>query len=169
VKSKLLVALATIFCECLAGCKAGKAVGQIVEIRYTSSAGAILPELQWHEEIVITRGGVSLKRNGRAPDSEVNEGTWDIAVDAQQVSALLEQLQAVDCSTIERVEPEDAPDGGGEESYTIVYASGIKCTLWYNAGVTYTNGERIVEPVQTFLQSLAYPVEAKSRYNLPLP
>lgn len=165
MKSKLLVALAAIFCECLAGCKAGKAVDQIVEVRYTSSAGTILPELQWHEEIVISRGGASLRRNGRAADSEVNEGTWGVVVDAQQVSALFEQLQAVDCAALQRVEPQDAPDGGGEESYTLVYASGKRCSLWYHAGVDYTNGERIVEPVQAFLQGLALPLAAQSRHR----
>ena len=113
----------------------------IAKVSYTSDAGTILPELQWHEQIVITKNKVSLARNGRTADTQINAGSWEIPVDAQKIAALFEQLATVDCATINRVEPDDVPDGGGTESYTIAYARGKECSLVYDPGTTYTNGE----------------------------
>ena len=129
-----------------------------------------MPELQWHEQIVITKSKVSLTRNGRVADTQINAGSWEIPVDAQNVSqALFEQLATVDCATIKRVAPDDVPDGGGTESYTIAYARGKACSLVYDPGTTYTNGELLVKPIKLFIQSLTLPADAAGRYQLPAP
>jgi hypothetical protein len=70
----------------------------------------------------------------------------------------------VDCATVKRVEPDDQPDGGGTESYTIAYARGKECSLVYDPGTTYTNGELLVQPIVLFIQSLALPFDAADRY-----
>ena len=64
----------------------------ITQVSYTSDAGTILPELQWHEQIVITESKDSLTRNSRATDTQINAGSWEIPVDTQRVVALFEQL-----------------------------------------------------------------------------
>ena len=144
-------------------------MNDIAQVSYTSDAGTILPELQWHEQIVITRSKVSLTRNGRVADTQINAGSWEIPVDAQKIAALFEQLATVDCSTIKRVAPDDVPDGGGTETYAIVNARGKGCSLVYDPGTTYTNGELLVKPIAVFLQSLTPPAEAASRYQLASP
>ena len=144
-------------------------MNSITQVSYTSDSGTILPELQWHEQIVITKSKVSLARNGRVAGTQVNAGSWEIPVDAQQIAKLFEQLATVDCATIKQVEPDDVPDGGGTESYTIVYARGEECSLMYDPGTTYTNGELLVKPIDLFIQSLTLPADAWSRYQLPTP
>ena len=106
-----------------------------------------------------------MSRNGRAANTEINAGTWEFAVDEQNVTALFEQLEAINCSTIKRIEPEDPVDGGDTESYTILYARDKTFSLVYDPGTTYTDGELIVKPVEVFIQSLRLPVEAVSRYK----
>jgi hypothetical protein len=152
---------------CCAGCTAGGRVGTISQVTYTADSGPILPELQWHERITITGDGVTLARNGKVKDTQVNAGTWELAVDAQAVAALFAQLETVDCAAVKRVEPDDPPDGGGAESYEIVYASGATCTLAYDPGVTYTGGESIVAPVRAFVRAQALPPEAASKLAIP--
>ena len=144
-------------------------MNNVTQVSYTSDAGTILPELQWHEQIVITKSEVSLTRNGRVADTQINAGSWEIPVDAEKITALLEQLAQVDCATIKRVEPDDVPDGGGTESYTIAYALGKECSLVYDPGTTYTNGELVVKPIQAFTRSLVLPADAAPRYALPSP
>lgn len=169
MKRRWLLTLAAIFCGVFTGCTRVKTMSGISQISMTSDAGSILPELQWHEQITITKDGVSLVRNGRTPDTEINEGSWDLPVDAQAVSALFGQLEAVDCTTIERIEPDDPLDGGDTESYTIVYGRGKEFYLRYDPGVTYTDGALLVEPIEAFIKSLDLPVEAASRYAFSLP
>ena len=89
-KSRLLVILATLFC--VTGCSTAKYMNDITQVSYTSDAGTILPELQWHERIIITKSKVSLTRNGRVADTQINTGSWEIPVDAQRVVAIFEQL-----------------------------------------------------------------------------
>jgi hypothetical protein len=124
----------------------------------------ILPELQWHERITIGANTVRLARNGRTANTRVNAGTWELPADPHRVAALFAQLGAVDRAAIQRVEPDDIPDGGGSEEYTLVYANGAQFGLSYTPGVIYTNGELIVQPVQAFLRGLQWPAEAASRY-----
>jgi hypothetical protein len=167
VNGKLLVILAALFCA--AGCTGAEPMNNVTQVSYTSDAGTILPELQWHEQIVITKSTLSLTRNGRTADTRINAGSWEFAADEQKVKALFEQLAAVDCATIKRVAPDDVPDGGGTESYTIAYARGNVCSLVYDPGTTYTNGESLVKPIKLFIQSLILPTDAASRYVLPSP
>ena len=167
MNGKLLVILAALFCA--AGCTRAEPMNNVTQVSYTSDAGTILPELQWHEQIVITKSKVSLTRNGRVADTQINAGSWEIPVDEQKMQALFEQLATVDCATIKRVAPDDVPDGGGTESYTIAYARGKACSLVYDPGTTYTNGESLVKPIKLFIQSLILPTDAASRYVLPSP
>lgn len=165
MKGKLFVILAVIFCECIAGCKTGQSMNDISQVTYTSDSGTILPELQWREQIIITKNKVSLTRNGRTADTQVNAGTWEFAVDGPKVTALFAQLETINCATIKRMEPDDLPDGGGTESYTIVYAGDQECSLVYDPGTTYTDGILIVKPVEAFIRNLTLPVGAANRYK----
>jgi hypothetical protein len=165
VKGKRVAMLAALFCGLATGCRAARPVKEIIQISYTSTAGSILPELQWQEEITITPEKVVLTRSGRVEASEVNAGSWDLAVDGVTVAALFERLTAVECATLVRVEPDDAPDGGYTEGYRIAYAGGAACSLVYDPGTTYTNGQLVVEPVQAFIAALPLPAEATSRYR----
>jgi hypothetical protein len=165
VKGKRVAMLAALLCGLATGCRAARPVSEIVRITHTSTAGPILPELQWYEEIAIMPEKVVLSRNGRVEESEVNAGSWEIAVDAEAVTTLFEQLAAVDCATIKRIEPDDPPDGGDSESYRITYASGTTCSLDYAPGTTYTNGELVVDPIRVFLANLDLPATATSRHK----
>lgn len=169
MRGKLFVILAIIFCRGITGCQTEQAMNDISQVSYTSDSGTILPELQWHEQIIITKNKVSLTRNGRAADTKVNTGVWEFVVDEPKVTALFAQLTAVNRAAIKRVEPDDPPDGGGTESYTIIYAGDQEFSLVYDPGTTYTNGGLIVEPVEAFIQSLTLPAEAASRYNFSSP
>ncbi len=142
---------------------------EITQISCTSDSGAILPELQWHEEYVIADGAVTFSRNGKVAETQVNAGAWQIALDEQQSAALFRQLEAVNIAAIERVEPQDAPDSGGSASYTVVYAGDKTFELYYNGGATYTNGEQMIDPINQFIQNLVLPAVAANRYNLPQP
>jgi hypothetical protein len=55
-----------------AGCSTVEPMNNVTQVSYTSDSGTILPELQWHEEIVITKSKVSLTRNGRVADTQIN-------------------------------------------------------------------------------------------------
>ncbi|NPV77175.1 MAG: hypothetical protein HPY59_12490 [Anaerolineae bacterium] len=169
MKQKRLVLFILLLSISLTACKTVKNMNKISQISYTSDSGTILPELQWHEQITITPGEVTLARNGKTPDSIVNAGTWDFAVEGQKTATLFEQLEAIDCSAIQRIEPQDPPDGGGSEAYTLLYANGDKCSLVYDPGTSYTNGEEVVKLVQAFIQNLTLPAEIASRHNLPSP
>lgn len=141
------------------------ATSKISQITYAIDSGTILPELQWHEQFVITRNQVTLSRNGRVPGSEVNAGTWTFPADGSQVKALFRQLEGVNGSRIKRVEPDDPPEGGYTESYTILYSNGKTHSLWYDPGTTYAGGEIIVKPVKAFIQGLVLPATATSRHK----
>jgi hypothetical protein len=126
----------------------------IIQVFYTSDSGLILPELQWHEAITISRNKVVIQRNGKTPGTQVQAGRWEVAVDESSVAALFEQLSGIDVSKIKRVEPQESWDGGGTTSYTLVFSSSAQCSLVYDPGTTYTNGEWIVKPVQAFIQQI---------------
>jgi len=137
---------------------------KIKEILFTSDAGTILPELQWHEEIRITTTAATFSRNGKTQDSRVNSGTWVIPMDEVSGRRLFETLQAVDCSKIKRIEALDAPEGAGTRSYTLNYANGKTCSLYFDAGTTYEHGEMITDPLNEFIGNLNFPAEAKRQY-----
>ncbi len=160
------ILLAALICAWMVGCARGDPMREVTEIIYTSDAGTILPELQWHEQISITRQAVTLARNGRAAESRVNAGRWAFAADARGVDALFKQLEAVDCASIKRSEPADPPDGGHTERYTVVFGRGKRCELIYDPGVTYAGGEAIVGPVAAFIRGQALPAGAGNRYKI---
>lgn len=138
---------------------------EISEFIYTSQSGPILPELQWYEQIVITRKGAVLTRNGRTPDSQVNAGQWEFALPQERLDAFFAQLAAIDTSHIRRIEPDDPPDGGDTESFTIVYTNGQRLELRFDPGVTYSSGgEAIASLGRQYLLTLTLPVDA-GRYK----
>jgi hypothetical protein len=138
---------------------------EVSEVSYSEESGTIPPDLQLYEKIVITRNRVTLTRNGRTADTEVNEGAWDLEVDEQEIATFFERLEAIDCSSIKRVEPDALEIGGGTESYHIVYAGDKTFYLGYGGGVTYTDGRLIAEPIDTFIKSLSLPAGAASQYK----
>lgn len=162
-KIGLIFTLLVVFA--LAGCQEEENMNDISQITIVSEAGSILPELQWHEEYMITKDSVTFRRSGNADASDVNAGSWDIPADAHEITDLFMVLETVDLKSIERVEPLDTPDGGGSSFYTITFANDRSFSLNYNPGVTYTNGELITKPLQDFLDTLKLPIEAVNRYS----
>jgi uncharacterized protein YceK len=165
MRVRLFLMLTALFCLCMSGCKTVQYMNDISQVTYTSESGTILPELQWYEQIVITGSKVTLTRNGKAADTEVNAGTWEFAVDEQKVTALFEQLEIIDCSSIREVKPDEPTEGGGTETYSIVYAGDKTFSLRYGQGTTYTDGVLIAEPIDAFIESLTLPAEAANRYK----
>ena len=160
MKRTWITRLIGICCLWVTGCSTGQGAGNISQVTYISDSGSILPELQAHEEIIITKNSVTFMQRGTTPDTAVEEGEWTVTVDEQKVAVLFAQLETVDYTTIERVEPEDPIDGGSTESYTIVYTGGKTFSMRLDPGTTYTNGELVTEPVRKFIQELAPPNEA---------
>ncbi|MGD8966970.1 MAG: hypothetical protein PVI07_05640, partial [Anaerolineae bacterium] len=85
------------------------------------------------------------------------------------VKALFEQLEAIDCSSIKRIEPDELEIGGGTESYSIVYGGDRTFDIRYGGGVTYRDGMLIVEPIQAFIRGLKFPFGATTQYKASLP
>ncbi|KPL72067.1 hypothetical protein ADN00_16460 [Ornatilinea apprima] len=139
-------------------------MNELIEVTYTSDAGSILPELQWHEEIIVNEDAVTFLRNGKTPDTKVNAGTWNVQTDEKTLQALFSALKNVDCANIKRIEPTDPPDGGGTETYILRFADETTCSLYFDPGTSYENGDFVVKPVQNFMQALAFPPEALNRY-----
>jgi hypothetical protein len=152
-----------LFALNLAGCNTEWSMDDIIQVVYTSEAGPILPELQWHEQVIITAEKITLTRTGLTDETEINAGAWEFEVDSAQVAALFATLQVIDCATLRRIEPDDPPDGGQTESYTLHYASGKTCSLTYNPGVAYSNDAAVVHPIRDFIEELAWPAEAVHR------
>lgn len=169
VKGNGWIGWALVLCLWLEGCTTVTVVNEVVEAAYISDAGTILPELQWHEEFRISREQVTLIRRGRTKDSQVNEGLWEISIEEGLAEALFESLSELDCSKMQRIEPEDAPDGGETSRYTLIYADGKRCSLVFDPGVSYRGGEGLVELVTGFVSGLNLPAEGASRYRLEQP
>jgi hypothetical protein len=136
----------------------------ISQITYTSESGTILPELQWFEKLVVTRDKVTWTRNGKATATKVNAGTWDLPVDTEELAGLFEQLEAADASSIREVKAADPTDGGGVQTYHIVYAGNKTLSLRYAEGTTYTHGDLVTNPVAAFLKAVSFPPGAANRY-----
>ena len=165
MKVRLFLILATLFCSCMSSCTRVRYMKEISQVSYTEESGTIPPELQLYEQVVITRDKVTLTRKGKTTDTEVNEGVWEFEVDGQEVTAFFEQLEAINCSSIRRVEPDELEIGGGTESYSIVYTGDKTFYLGYGGGVTYTDGMLIVKPIDTFIKGLTFPAGAASQYK----
>ena len=144
----------------LSGCDKADAMKEIKQIIYTSDSGTILPELQWHEEYVIDQDSVTFKRSGRTENTTVNAGEWEIKVDSEDLIGLFDQLEILKYEEIKKIEPQDIPDGGGSESVQIVFSNGKSFRMDLTPGVTYSNGNLIMDPIQSFIAQLEFPVEA---------
>lgn len=149
----------------LLGCTLEKTVQTINLVQYSSDSGPILPERQWHEEITITNNAVVLKRSGKVAETKVNAGSWEIPVDMDTVAEFFQELEAVDWSSLKRIEPDDTPDGGGVISYEFVFSNGKSLSLYYDPGTTYENDSRMRKLVDEFILQLEIPFGAKSRYT----
>jgi len=127
---------------------------------YSQSSGAILPELQWRETYTIARSGVRLERRGAISGTLVNEGQWDAIPDPAGIELLFSQLEGLDCSTLQRLEPEDSPDGGGNSGYEVHYGTNQVLALLYEPGVTYRGDAPITGAVDRLIESLVLPAQA---------
>ena len=154
MKRKYLLTLLALACTCISGCTRVGYLDDIAWITYESESGTIPPEMQAVETVRITPEGATLTRRGKTDDTDVDEGTWVFDVDPQRVTALFEQLETIDCSTIKRLEPPEPTEGGGTRSYNIVYAGRKTFILTYGQGTTYTNGWLITQPIDAFIRGL---------------
>ncbi len=155
------VAVAAL-CALLLACGRVRQLREISQVTYTSRAGTILPEMQWYEEIAITPDQVTLHRNGMTPDTMTNEGDWTWTPDAEEVRAFFASLEAIDCSTIRRVEREPQA-GGGTETYTIVYAGGKEFYFAEGDEDTYADSWLLWKPIKEYIARMDMPQEARSR------
>lgn len=168
MKKQWMVVMMALCCALVSGCaRSGR--DEIVQVSYAVDSGPILPELQWHEQYTITSGQVVFTRSGKIEQTLANAGSWTLDVKPQQIDSLFKQLAALDTSSMQRVEPEDAPDGGITASYVITYASGKTFSLLLDPGVSYTHGETLADPILQFIQGLSIPVDAASRQQLVSP
>ena len=158
----LRLTIVALLCAVLPACRHVRHLSEISQITYTSRAGTILPEMQWYEEIVITPDQVTLHRNGMTSDTEINEGDWVWSPDVEDVRAFFQELEAVDCSTIRRVEREPE-EGGGTETYTIVYAGGKKFRFAEGDEDTYTDSWLLWKPIKEYIAQMDMPQEARPR------
>jgi hypothetical protein len=154
-----------IFCLALAllvqaGCGKEANGMQIIQVNYSADSGSIQPEMQWHEEILITRDKAVLSRNGKTADTIVNVGTWDGWMDTRKSVDFFELLESIDCPAMKRLEPDDIPEGGGFSSYTLTYADGSICVLQFDPGVTYPGSAAITGPIDGIIKSVDFPREA---------
>lgn len=126
----------------------------ISSIAYSITSGPILPEHRATERFVITREGVTFTRVGISADTQVLEGSWEYYVDPTLIAQLFQELEPFNCSQAVRVEPQDPPDGGFSEIYTLNYTDGSTCSLYFDPGVTYTNADQAVKSVLAFVGPL---------------
>lgn len=140
-------------------------MAEIIQVEVSTESGSILPERQWHEEIMISKDGVTLLRNGKILASKVNAGTWNGIVEEKSLQDLFRALNSVDCTKIKRIEPADPPDGGGTDSYILRYEDETTCSLYFDPGTSYENGDQLVNPIHNFLQVVTFPPEALNRYK----
>ncbi len=157
-KFSFVPVLVLILVGAVSACPKGRGVSDIERLIYISEAGSILPELQWYEEITVSRGEIVLRRNGKTADTEINAGRWSIVIETGRVERLFSRLAGFDRSVLRRLEPEISPDGGSRESFTLVYRNDRDCTVSLDPGVTYTGAEGFVETVREFLKTLTFPV-----------
>jgi hypothetical protein len=155
----LRLVIAILLCMMLPACRRVRYLHEISQVTYTSRAGTILPEMQWYEEIVITPNQITLHRNGMTPDTMINEGDWTWTPDAAEVRAFFATLEAIDCSTIRRVEREPQ-EGGGTETYTIVYAGGKTFQFAEGDEVTYADSWLLWKPIKEHIAQMDMPQEA---------
>ncbi len=150
----------------LSACAPEPPMNHITQITFSRDSGSILPELQLHEEYTLTRQTAAFSRSGKVAATQVNAGAWELPADPAALEALFTQLETLSCADFKRFEPQDPPDGGGKQTYTLTYASGSPCSLTFDPGVTYSGSEALTQPVQQFLAALTLPAEAAAPYRL---
>jgi hypothetical protein len=143
-----------------AGCNKETEGMQIIRVNYSADSGSIQPEMQWHEEILITREKAVLSRNGKISDTIVNVGSWDGWMDTRKSAKYFELLESINCSVIQRLETDDIPDGGGSSSYAITYANGKTCELFFSPGVYYPGSIALTGPIDELIKLVDFPREA---------
>lgn len=158
------ILLSIMFIVMSTGCGSKETVQKIIMVQYSADSGPILPERQWHEEISITNDLVVLKRNGKVAETKVNSGSWEVPVESSRVAQLFKQLEQLDWSAMDRIESQDAPDGGEILSYEIVFANGRSQSFYYDPGTTYQNDAQVRNWIDEFILGLELPYGARGRY-----
>lgn len=128
-------------------------MNNLTKIVYTVESGSIQPELQSHEEYIITPGGVTLKRNGKLENSLVHTRELTLVDDPGVVAALFELVQKLDCGEFIRVESPEPPDGAVTESVKIKYGNGKICGLYFDPGTTYRGADKMMELIRGVTQN----------------
>lgn len=163
-KHILLILILILTAGLLAGCGKADAMTKLLEIKHSAEAGTIQPELQWHEETIITRESVTFKRTGKVDGTQVNQGVWQVNADREDIADLFTKLEAVDLSSIKAVEPQDIPEGGGSAYYLLTFAEGGSFSLNYTPGMDYENGSLVTAPLDAFLKGLSLPKDAVPQF-----
>lgn len=153
----LLLFLAAVL---LAGCGKADDMTKLLEITLSAEAGTIQPDLQWHEETIITRDSVTFKRSGKVDGTQVNQGVWQVNANRADIAELFATLEAVDLSSIKAIEPDEIPEGGGSTYYLLTFADGGSFSLNYTPGMDYENGSLVTAPLDAFLEGLSLPKDA---------
>ena len=157
--------VAILLCSCSWRWPFSRGTKAIASVSYIASSGTVPQEHQWLEELVIERDRVVFGRSGPPEATELNIGTWELAVEAAGIMGLFDQIAQVDLGRMEQVNPTSPVDGGGTEIYEIDYTDGESFSLVYNEGVTYEHGELVTGPVRAFIAALAWPPGAASRHK----
>ena len=145
----------------ITGCEKEEPMKEITQITYAKASGPIVPEMQMYESYTITRETVTLTRTGNVEDTLVNQGTWQVEFEPASATVLFETLAGVDIESIQKVEPEDIPDGGGSEYYTLTYSNGQVFSMEFTPGVTYRNGNLITQLIKELIRQIELPAEAR--------
>ncbi len=128
-------------------------MSDIERLIYISEAGSILPELQWYEEITVSRGKLCSAERKNIRHRVSTPAVGPSSLKRERVERLFSRLAGFDRSVLRRLEPEISPDGGSRECFTLVYRDGRDCTVSLDPGVTYTGAEGFVETVREFLKT----------------
>ncbi len=163
MRVKALLLGLSVTALCLTACAPQSTPPEVMRVRYTIDSGPLPPEYQFHEEWVVTRDTATLTRSGKAANTQVNVGTWEIALDEADTAGVLETLAGMDCAALRRVESPDAPDGAGIFSYTLFFTGGETCELYFDPGASYPGSEEMVQVVDAFIAGLVIPPEALPR------
>ena len=157
--------IAILLCSCSWRWPFTRNTRDIATISFIASSGALPQEQCWEERYLIERERVVFGRSGPSEATELNVGTWDLTAQAEEITALFDQIGGVDLRRIEEISPTSPEDGGGSEIYEIGYTDGKSFSLAFSEGVTYENGELVTSPVQEFVARLEWPPGAANRYK----
>jgi hypothetical protein len=162
----LLVSVAALF-SCSRDSGPQACPGSVSHVSFAATSGAVDPFDQWSERTVILKSQVLFSRSGPPEATSLNSGTWHLDVDPGEVTALFEQLTAVDWGSLKEIRPEVPSAGEGERIYTVQCENGVSLTLDYAEGTTYANGRSITAPIEEFLTGLNFTYDVLGRYLIP--